>query len=180
MAGVIVRMLRPTLPGMLAGVILCFLAVLSNMRNVRSTAYNRAGLRLAPRAEERTWHTSWPKTLWCLVATRPTEITPHTSKDRHAIYSVNATPNPPHHALARRRMACFAPRQNSNPSRRLTPPPSTRPLCPYNSEEGVAVKGRARAEFRLSKALTSAIKTLSANKEARLSVDCIDGDRDLA
>lgn len=48
------------------------------------------------------------------------------------------------------------------------------------SEEGIAVKGRPRAEFRVVKALTSAIKTLSANKEARLSVDCIDGDRDLA
>lgn len=48
------------------------------------------------------------------------------------------------------------------------------------SEEGIAVKGRPRAEFRVVKALTSAMKTLSANKEARLSVDCIDGDKDLA
>ncbi|CAM9786969.1 unnamed protein product [Ectocarpus sp. 4 AP-2014] len=47
-------------------------------------------------------------------------------------------------------------------------------------EQGIAVEGRPRAEFRLAKALTSAMKTLSANKEARLSVDCIDGDKDLA
>eukprot|EP00752_Nemacystus_decipiens_P014332 g12751.t1 len=53
-------------------------------------------------------------------------------------------------------------------------------VCRDASEDGIVVKGRPRAEFRLAKALTSAMKTLSANKEARLSVDCIDGDRDLA
>eukprot|EP00903_Cladosiphon_okamuranus_P006417 g6281.t1 len=53
-------------------------------------------------------------------------------------------------------------------------------VCRVASERGIAVKGRPRAEFRVVKALTSAMKTLSANKEARLSVDCIDGDRDLA
>lgn len=71
---------------------------------------------------------------------------------------------------------------NSVPS--LTSPlnltPSLVPPLVACSEEGIAVKGRPRAEFRLAKALTSAMKTLSANKEARLSVDCIDGDRDLA
>lgn len=70
------------------------------------------------------------------------------------------------------------------------PPPPVRSFPPLGlcvcaracvcSEESIAVKGRPRAEFRLAKALTSAMKTLSANKEARVSVDCIDGDRDLA
>ncbi|CAM9627860.1 unnamed protein product, partial [Ectocarpus fasciculatus] len=53
-------------------------------------------------------------------------------------------------------------------------------VCRVAREQGIAVEGRPRAEFRLAKALTSAMKTLSANKEARLSVDCIDGDKDLA
>ncbi|CAN0010811.1 unnamed protein product, partial [Hapterophycus canaliculatus] len=48
------------------------------------------------------------------------------------------------------------------------------------ARRGIAVEGRPRAEFRLAKALTSAIKTLSANQEARLSVECIDGDKDLS
>ncbi|CAM9291559.1 unnamed protein product [Scytosiphon promiscuus] len=48
------------------------------------------------------------------------------------------------------------------------------------ARQGIAVEGRPRAEFRLAKALTSAIKTLSANQEARLSVECIDGDKDLS
>ena len=49
-------------------------------------------------------------------------------------------------------------------------------LC---SKQGVTVKGRPRAEFRLTQAVVSAVKTLSANKEARLSVECIDGDKDI-
>lgn len=50
----------------------------------------------------------------------------------------------------------------------------------FYSEQGLAVKGSARAEFRLAKAIGSAMKTLSANMEARLSVECIDGDRDFS
>lgn len=42
------------------------------------------------------------------------------------------------------------------------------------------VKGRSRSEFHLTEAVTEAMKTLSANTEAQLNVDCIDGEKDLS
>lgn len=65
-------------------------------------------------------------------------------------------------------------------SRASLPPPPPFPPLRIRSGQGVTVKGRPRGEFRLAQALTSAMKTLSANTEARLSVDCIDGDKDVA
>ncbi|CAM9961675.1 unnamed protein product [Discosporangium mesarthrocarpum] len=53
-------------------------------------------------------------------------------------------------------------------------------LCSLFKDQGVDVKGSTRALFRLGKAVSAAVKTLSANTEAFVSVDCIDGENDVS